>query len=480
MQNLKWNIQNLCSEANCDCKILGDKDVRVSGLQINSSDVLPGDAFFCTVGLKTDGHKFAKDAVERGASVLFVEHEIANLDVCQVVVENTRSVMPNIAKTFYGNPTDKMKIVGITGTNGKTTASNIVAHVLLDNNIHNGLVGTVGIKIDGSIADNSKFRFAGRTTPEAFQLQRIMYEFLNMGIKNVIMEVSSHAISQGRIDGISFEVTAFTNLTQDHLDFHKTMEDYFQAKAQLFTEKFVSKRVVCIDDNWGIKIYNKVKNAGDDVISVGLHKDADYNLDNVKSKFKLIGKFNKQNMLVAFGICKQLGINEDKIISALNTMPEVEGRMQAVNVRNNKFKIFVDYCHTPDALENVLLTLKEECRSRLITVFGCGGDRDKDKRPKMGKISAENSDYVIVTSDNPRTENPELIIEDIVAGMNNFDNYEKQIDRKMAIQSAIKLAKEDDVVLIAGKGHEKYQEINGEKIDFDDVKIAEEALNSTL
>ena len=282
------------------------------------------------------------------------------------------------------------------------------------------------------------------------------------------MEVSSHALDQDRAKGINFSVTAFTNLSQDHFDYHKDMNDYFEAKAKLFSSDYPAKRVICIDDEWGKKLAESCKSK-DDVLTVGLNEEADLNLNNTNVDFPLIGNFNKQNMLVAYGICKSLGLADEKIVKALETMPSVEGRMQVVS---EKPKVIVDYSHTPDALEKAILTCKETCKGRLITLFGCGGDRDKDKRPKMGKIASENSDVVVVTSDNPRSEDPQAIIDDIMNGINDSSEVYCEVDRGAAIKKAIELAAADDYVLLAGKGHEKYQVIGDKEIHFDDREEA--------
>lgn len=477
-QKIQWKLKDLCSKLSCDYKIIGNDKTQVCGLELNSKEIKPGYAFFCIVGFETDGHKFAVNAVENGASCLFVEHEIKNVDVTQVLVNNTRNTMAQIAKIFYDNPTKKIRVIGVTGTNGKTTITNIVSHVLLECNNHCGLIGTNGIKIDNEEAKGEDFKFVGRTTPEAFQLQKIMYEFERLGINNVVMEVSSHAIDQKRIDGIYFDITAYTNLTQDHLDYHKTMKNYFEAKARFFSDEYPAKRVICIDDVWGQILAKRSMKNREDCITVGFNENAIFNLTNVKVNFPLVGRFNKQNMLVAYGICRQLGLQHKQIIKALENMTTVDGRMQLVSEKPSYPKVLVDYCHTPDALEKAIETLKEECSGKLITVFGCGGDRDKDKRPKMGKIAAEISDFAIVTSDNPRTEKPKEIIDDIVVGMDGFNNFEVVEDRREAIKAAITRAGSKDYILLAGKGHEKYQEVNGVKHHFDDVEEAQKVLEN--
>lgn len=436
------------------------------------------NAFFCIKGEHADGHKFAASAIENGASCLFVEHELENINVPQVIVPNARAAMVEIAVAFYGDISSQLNVIGITGTNGKTTITNIVSHVLTAHKRHCGIIGTNGIKIDNVEADPKDFKFVGRTTPEAFQLQHMLYEFKKQGINNIVMEVSSHALDLNRAKGIKFCVTAFTNLTQDHLDFHKTMENYFEAKAKLFSNEYPAKRVICIDDEYGKNLYKQAYQKGEDAISVGFSDDALFNLNNVQVDFPLVGRFNKQNMLVAYGICRQLGFSHEQIVKALETMPVVDGRMQLVDAGEDKPKVFVDYCHTPDALQKAIETLKAECSGKVIVVFGCGGDRDKDKRPKMGKIAVEISDFAIVTSDNPRSEHPGDIINDIVEGMKGFNNYEIEPDRAAAIGKAIKKAEAQDFVLLAGKGHEKYQEINGEVHHFNDVEVAFESLNS--
>lgn len=427
---------------NIDVEVVGN-DVEVLGIENDNRKVKPGFAFFCIVGYVTDGHKFADGAINLGASVLFVEHKL-DLDITQVVCKNTREIMGLVSAKFYDYPSERMNVVGVTGTNGKTTITHILQHVLGNSCV----IGTNGIEVNGE-----KIDYNGRTTPESFQLQKL---FSELNVDNVLMEVSSHALCLDRVTGTKFKVTAFVNLTQDHLDYHKTMQDYFEAKATLFSKKYPAKRVICIDDKWGQELARRCP----DAITVGFNKEADYNPGNVKVDFPLIGKFNIQNMLVAYGICKALGVKniEEKLAST----PYVEGRMQKVG------NCVVDYAHTPDALEKAINTLKEITKGRVITVFGCGGDRDKEKRPKMGKIASEYSDYTIVTSDNPRSEDPQEIINQIVEPMNN---YKVVIDRREAIAKAINMANKEDMILVAGKGHEKTQTIGDKVIPFDDVEV---------
>lgn len=450
---------------------------KFNDIHINSADVKPGDAFFAIKGYITDGHKFVNDADKRGAEAIYVEHYVDNVDINkQIVVKDTRRELAIVSSQHYNCPSEKMNIVGITGTNGKTTITNICNHVLMSNGLSSAVIGTIGVSINGKIQDNDRYEYAGRTTPESFQLQKMFSNMVEDDVKNCFMEVSSHALYLYRTLATKFKVTAFTNLTQDHLDFHKTMDNYFEAKALLFGPDYPSKRVICIDDKAGTELARRCKNNGDNVITCGLCSNADLNPETVNVNFPLIGKFNTQNMLIAYGICKQLGLKDKQIVSGLESMNNVPGRMELVGRELSGIpKVVVDYAHTPDALHNCLNALKDEVSGKIYCVFGCGGDRDKAKRPIMGKIASELADYCYVTSDNPRSEDPQSILDDIVKGICD-DNFTVICDRAKAIKQAIEDATENDLVLIAGKGHEKTQTIGNTVIDFDDCQVALEIL----
>lgn len=475
-----------------DCTVLGNPDDEVTGIAYRSDKVQPGNAFFCIVGLKSDGHSFAQDAIDHGAKVIVCERKVYladATDVTEVVVSDTRKAMAQVAANYYDNPSQAFSLVGITGTNGKTTTTYLVEHIAKRCGKRTGVIGTVGIVVDG------KKEHAEHTTPESPDLQATFAKMRDAHVDTVAMEVSSHALDLLRTWGTSFAVTAFTNLTQDHLDYHHTFEAYFEAKARLFSKEYPAKRVVSIDDKWGKELLRRCSAADENVISVGWDQTAqihpvnvDYEpthtsveLDvrgsRVKFDYPLVGRFNVSNVMTAFAIGMQLGFSQAGIIAALEEAPQVPGRLERVSAdHNGGVSVFVDYAHTPDALQKAMASIQNITKGRTIVVFGCGGDRDATKRSIMGRI-ALGADYAVVTSDNPRTEDPLAIINDIVSGMGEgTDHFEVEPDRRLAIAAAIKHAQPGDSILIAGKGHEDYQLVGDKVLSFDDRVVAAEEL----
>ncbi len=454
-------------------------DVEITGLHYRSSDVRPGGLFFCVPGYKADGHDFASDAVERGAAALVCERPLG-LGVPELVVPSARAAMGPAAARFYGDPTAKLKVVGITGTNGKTTTAFLTRAILERAGMQTGLLGTVK-SIVGGVEEPVE-----RTTPEGIDLQATFQRMLDAGDTACAMEVSSHALELGRAEGIHFACRVFTNLTQDHLDFHPDMEAYFMAKRRLFMPS--GPAVLNIDDDYGSRLADDVT----EPITYGVESRADYrareiSFDPSGSSFicdtpdgqvdistRLPGLFNVQNALAALAASRTLGVGLDVAREALAEADRVPGRFEPVD-EGQAFTVLVDYAHTPEALDNVLRAARELTDGRVHVVFGAGGDRDRAKRPLMGKAAAELADRVVVTSDNPRSEDPQAIIEEILAGTG--PDVESEVDRRRAIALAVSSADPGDVVVVAGKGHEQGQEFeNGRKEPFDDVAVVREAL----
>jgi UDP-N-acetylmuramoyl-L-alanyl-D-glutamate--2,6-diaminopimelate ligase len=462
----------------------GAPGVDIAGLAYDNRAVEPRDLFFCVRGFTTDGHNFAPDAVSRGAAALVVDHQL-DLDVPQVEVSDVRRAMASAASTFYGEPTDTLVLAGVTGTNGKTTTAYLLRSLLEAAGRQTGLLGTVKSVVGG------QEREAGRTTPEAIDLQRTFREMLDSGDGACVMEVSSHALELARVEAVNFAVGIFTNLTLDHLDFHPTMEDYFLAKRKLFTERRPAAAVINLDDEYGRRlaadpeVVNPVTFALDEEQATYrasavqtslagsqfmLHSPAGV----IEIRSPLSGRFNVYNVLAALAAARALGVPAEVAAAAVEQAGQVPGRFEAVD-EGQAFAVLVDYAHTPDSLENVLAAARRLTGGRLHVVFGCGGDRDRGKRPLMGEIAARLADHVIVTSDNPRSEDPEAIIDEILAGVDR--SVEHEVDRRVAIAAAVAAADPGDVVVIAGKGHEQGQEFaGGQKLPFDDVTVAREAL----
>jgi UDP-N-acetylmuramoyl-L-alanyl-D-glutamate--2,6-diaminopimelate ligase len=460
----------------------GAADVEISALAYDNRTVTPGTLFFCVPGFTRDGHDFADDALARGASALVVERPL-ELAIPQVVVGDVRAAMAPAAAAFFADPTAELQVSAVTGTNGKTTSAYLLRALLEADGRQTGLLGTVKSVIGGQQEE------VQRTTPEAVDLQRSFRRMLDGGDHSAVIEASSHALELHRVDAIHFQAAIFTNLTQDHLDFHPTMEDYYAAKRKLFTDLQPAHSIINLDDQYGARLANELPGA----ITFSLvHKGASYFVDELVTglrgvSFKLHGPgggtavwsplrgtFNVSNAVGAIAAAESLGVPAESSAVAIASAPQVPGRFETVD-QGQPFGVIVDYAHTPDSLENVLQAARALTDKHLHVVFGCGGDRDRTKRPLMGQIAARLADDVIVTSDNPRSEEPEAIIEEILAGIDRPVHYE--VDRRVAINHVIAEARDGDVVVIAGKGHEQGQEFaGGHKLPFDDVTVAREAL----
>jgi UDP-N-acetylmuramoyl-L-alanyl-D-glutamate--2,6-diaminopimelate ligase len=459
--------------------------VEITGLAYDNRAVVPGTLFFCVRGFTRDGHDFAPEAVAKGAVALVVERRL-EVDVPQIEVPSARAAMAPAAAAFYGDPTKSLQTSGVTGTNGKTTTAFLLRALLEADGRRTGLLGTVKSVIGGVE------REVVRTTPEAIDLQRTFREMLGEGDRACVMEVSSHALELHRADAIHFGAAIFTNLTQDHLDFHPTMEAYFDAKRRLFVDGAPEHIVINIDDPYGLRLAGALRgpitvaldDPGATYRAVDVHTDlggARFTVvsteESVALASPLRGRFNVYNVLGAFVAARALGVPSRTCAHAIRTAGQVPGRFQTVD-EGQPFAVLVDYAHTPDSLENVLAAARGLTAGRLHVVFGCGGDRDRGKRPLMGEIARRLADRVIVTSDNPRSEEPEAIIAEILAGAGSA--VEHNADRREAIAEAIDAAAPGDVVVIAGKGHEQGQEFEGgRKVPFDDVDVARAVLQGT-
>jgi UDP-N-acetylmuramoyl-L-alanyl-D-glutamate--2,6-diaminopimelate ligase len=459
----------------------GVSPVEIRDLAYDSRRVSAGALFFCVRGARADGHELAWEAVERGASALVVEREL-EVRVPQLVVSDSRAAMAVAADTFFGEPTNELEVVGVTGTNGKTTTAFLLRSILEAAGLQAGLVGTVEWIVGG------ERRPAPFTTPEAVDLQRLLREMVDAGDRGVAVEASSHGSALRRLDRVRFDALVFTNLTQDHLDLHGTMEEYFLAKRALFAGALPPPAAVNVDGEWGIRLAEFLADAHRaPLITFGLGERAEVRAGDVEltargSRFRaagidletsLPGAFNVANALGAVAAGLLLDLDEQAIAEGIAAVKAVPGRLEAVD-QGQPFAVLVDYAHTPDSLEAVLRAARSLGDGRVIVVFGAGGDRDRGKRPLMGKIAVELADVAIVTSDNPRSEDPVAIIQDVLQGAGT--NVEIDPDRRTAIARAIGLAEPGDVVLIAGKGHEHGQEIAGVVHPFDDRAVAREAL----
>jgi UDP-N-acetylmuramoyl-L-alanyl-D-glutamate--2,6-diaminopimelate ligase len=460
----------------------GARDLEVVDLAYDDRRAGPGTLFFCVPGFTRDGHEFAPAAVARGAVALVVEQPLG-LGVPEIVVDSARAAMATAAAAFYGDPTAKLEVVGITGTNGKTTTAFLMRALLEAGGRRCGLLGTVKSVIGGVEHE------VERTTPEAIELQASFRAMLDAGDRACAMEVSSHALQLHRADAIHFAAAIFTNLTQDHLDFHRTMDEYFEAKGRLF-DAAPEVAVVNVDDDYGARLAARLT----DPVTFALERDATFRALRVETDISgshlevqtpdgrlelsspLRGRFNIYNVLGALAAARSLGVDTDAAVTAIETAGQVPGRFETVD-EGQGFAVLVDYAHTPDSLENVLLAAREMAERRVHVAFGCGGDRDRGKRPLMGAIARKLADRVILTSDNPRSEDPATIIAEIEAG--SGEGVIAIVDRRVAIKEAISGASAGDVVVIAGKGHEQGQEFAaGRKIPFDDVTVAREVLRA--
>ncbi len=473
-------IADLCSEG---MQVFGDDRTEITSVTYDSRQVCPGALFFCISGFKTDGHKYAPMAVEKGAAALVVTRRL-DIDITQILVEDDRRAMALISRAFYGKPDESLQMIGITGTNGKTTTTYMIKSVLENAGRKTGLIGTI-VNMIGSATLPTE-----RTTPESPDLFALLRRMADEGCDSVVMEVSSHSLELGRVTGILFDVAVFTNLTQDHLDFHLTLDNYLAAKKKLFLsaktaamnldDPSAKRMMEGIDTEWrtyGIKENTDVYARNIEITPRGVTYDLCTRQGMLPLSLKIPGIFSVYNSLSAATACLLLGIGLESIKTGLEAMPSVAGRFEVMETGSRPFTMILDYAHTPDSLENTLLTVREFARGRIITVFGCGGDRDRTKRPIMGEIAGRLSTYVVITSDNPRTEQPLTIIAEIEGGIKKTDCAYRCIEsRRDAIRYAIHSAQPEDIIVLAGKGHETYQEINGVKHPFDEKIVVAELL----
>ena len=463
----------------------------------NSKKVKPNSAFFAIKGTKFDGHKFLDDAVSKGANTLIVQDKETAYRLKRsypflniILTDNTRKVQAEAASKFFDEPSKKLKVIGVTGTNGKTTTANLISQYLELNDKNCGIIGTISYRFKDKIFS------AGRTTPDSIEWNYLLKKMKDLKADYVVSEISSHAVDQYRIYGTKFTGGIFTNLTQDHLDYHLTMENYFKSKMRFFDYIYETNKnavfSINTDDEYGKRIYEKYKDKIN-IISYGREKaefkilETNSDIKGVSFKFEykgrvrkvfssLRGDFNIFNIAASLSFLLKHGLDEEFLIEATSKLKPIRGRFEILE--GEDFLVVNDYAHTPDALENILLSLNKIKKRRIIAVFGAGGDRDKTKRPVMGRIAEELSDIIILTSDNPRSEEPQKIIEDICKGIKGKKEIYKIIDRKEAIKKAIEIAETDDIVLIAGKGHETYQIIGDKIYHFDDLDVAKRYLKS--
>jgi UDP-N-acetylmuramoyl-L-alanyl-D-glutamate--2,6-diaminopimelate ligase len=449
-------------------EVRGGAPIDVTDLAYDTRSVVPGALFFCVPGELADGHEFAADAVERGAAALVVERPL-ELRVPQLIVESSRAAMAPAADEFFEQPTKELLVAGVTGTNGKTTTTFLVHSVFEAAGMRPGLIGTIESRVGGEA------RPAVRTTPEAIDLQRTFRAMLDAGDRSCAMEATSHGSELGRLDRVCFKALAFTNLSQDHLDFHGTMDRYFEAKRRLFTEQEPApSAAVNVTNEWGRKLAGELRRLDRaPLLTYGPVPDADLATHPALESSRLPGGFNVENVLAVAAIARLLGVPDDAVVEGVGRVRGVPGRFETVD-EGQPFSVIVDYSHKPGALEAVLRTARTLTAGRLICVFGAGGDRDRGKRPIMGRVASEVADVAIVTSDNPRSEDPQAIIDEILTGV--VGPVEVEPDRRAAIEHALELARDGDVVVIAGKGDEQGQEFADRKIPFDDREVAREAL----
>lgn len=457
----------------------GSDAIEIHAPVYDSRKVKQNDLFVCITGFQTDGHRYIAMAIEKGASAILVEHAVSEIPeyITVIQTQNNRQALALLSANFYHHPANDMHMIGVTGTNGKTSITYLIRSVLVHAGRKTGVIGTIENRIGDRIVPTE------RTTPESLELQALLDTMRSESVTDVMMEVSSHSLDLHRVDGIEYDIGIFTNLTQDHLDYHKTMENYKIAKSLLFAHSKTS--IINIDDPAGEFMISAAKGK---VFTYAIDKTADLQASQIEidaqgTKFILLyqrkqfsvslhtpGRFSVYNALAAIGACLTLGISMDIILNGISSNMGITGRFQTIRSKKG-MQAVVDYAHTPDGLENVLKTAQEFTKGKMIVVFGCGGDRDKTKRPIMGRIAGKYAGYCIITSDNPRTEDPEKILTDIEIGTKETNcPYEKQVDRHIAIQRAVSLAQAGDVILIAGKGHETYQIFPDRTIHFDDVE----------
>jgi UDP-N-acetylmuramoyl-L-alanyl-D-glutamate--2,6-diaminopimelate ligase len=449
-------------------EVRGGAPTDVTDLAYDTRSVVPGALFFCVPGERADGHDFAEEAVELGAVALVVERPL-DLRVPQLVVTSARAAMPVGADEFFERPTEELLLAGVTGTTGKTTTSFLLFSIFEAAGMQPGLIGTIESRVGGEA------RPAVRTTPEAIDLQRTFRSMLDAGDRSCAMEATSHGSELGRLERVRFRALAFTNLSQDHLDFHDSMDRYFAAKRRLFTDhEPAPAAAVNVGDEWGGRLADELRRLDRaPVLTYGRTDDAELSAHPALEHSRLRGGFNVENVLAAAAVSRLLGVPDEAVVEGVAAVGGVPGRFEAVD-EGQAFTVIVDYSHKPGALEAVLRTARELTTGRLICVFGAGGDRDRGKRPLMGRVATELADLTIVTSDNPRTEEPMAIIDEILAGV--VGPVEVEPDRRAGIAAALSEAREADVVMIAGRGAEQYQDLAGRKIPFDDREVAREEL----
>lgn len=458
------------------------EDREVSDITDNSAKIKKDCVFVCVKGGSFDGHTVAAEALEKGAAAVVTERDLG-LER-QIVVENSRKCYGELCAAWFGHPEKKMKFIGVTGTNGKTTMTNVIRTVLAECGHKTGLIGTIQNQIGDKVVQTAN------TTPMAYEYMDLLSRMAEEGCDTVVMEVSSFGLVQHRIGPTHFDVSVFTNLTQDHLDYHGTMEEYYRAKKMLF--EISDTAVINTDDEYGRRLYSEING---EKYSFSRKHSADFRAENIllgdggttfrlsyegestDVNMKMTGTFNVENITASFAACKKFGIPSDKILSVISSYPGVKGRCEIIPTGKD-FTVICDYAHTPDAVSNILGSVKEYCTGRLICLFGCGGNRDSKKRPLMAKAAAEYSDLIIVTSDNPRDEEPEAIISDILTGLEGTDTeYIVVTDRREAIYKALSEAQKNDIIVLAGKGHEDYQILkNNEHIHFDEREVVADGI----
>ncbi len=467
-------------ENNAETKL---DDIEITSITDDTRKVTKGSLFFCVKGGSFDGHTAAAEMLEKGAAAVVCEHDLGLGDK-QIITENSRRLYGLACSAWFGHPEKKLRMIGVTGTNGKTTITNVIKYILMKNGHKTGLVGTIRNEIGDEVIHTEN------TTPMAYDLMALFDRMVKEGCEYVVMEVSSFGLVQNRIGASWFETAVFTNLTQDHLDYHKDMENYYQAKKMLFD--ICDCAIINTDDEYGKRLFSEINC---DKLSFSVKGNADFTADGIKIKStgssfwfckdgkshlvkcRMPGAFNVSNLTAAMAVCMRAGIAVDDMISAVEEYNGVKGRCEVIPTGRD-FTVICDYAHTPDAVENILRSVKEYTENRLICLFGCGGNRDAAKRPKMAAAAAKYADKLIVTSDNPRNEAPELIIKEILTGLENSDiPYDVVVDRREAIYHALKIAEKGDIIVLAGKGHEDYQILAGmEHIHFDEREIVAEGL----
>lgn len=475
------------------CLLPSVLDCRVYGIALDSRKVKKGDLFIALKGFDSSARAYIPQAVASGAVAVLVESDERVLSICEegdsveLFVPNLKNYVGEIASRFFGSPSKLMKVIGVTGTNGKTSVSQYLAHVLSGLGDKTGVIGTLGYGLPDDL------EVATHTTPDAVKVQQILANLKGQGANCAAMEVSSHGLDQGRVDEVSFAGAVFTNLSRDHLDYHESMEAYGDAKKALFKKPGLSYAVINFDDEFGRELVGAISESTK-VISYGISQPADIVVDRIQYTKKginadltgpwgttslscqLLGAFNLSNIMAVIGVAFSMGYDIQEICQAVSELTPVTGRMQSYSVEG-KPGVIVDYAHTPDALKNALQAIKQHCSGKIWCVFGCGGERDVGKRPMMASIAEENADVVVITDDNPRRENPESILADVMGGFSEGSNVQVIHDRRTAIETSIASAVANDMILVAGKGHEDYQEVAGQRLDYSDIVVVENCLN---